>query len=162
MQFFSLPTEIRLKIYKELLVSPRPIVFVPAYDLQLPPLVQSDPVCLCPALLRVNKKVYMEAIPFLYSHNHFRFPNIFVPPRPFTDAATIAPIIRQIGSQASLIRNLCISFPKFQSDGQDSEISIWQPDIINLELIRDACTGITTLGLLILANNALALDSSPF
>jgi hypothetical protein len=108
-EFFGFPYEIRLNIYSELLVHPEPIVFVADYGPSSPPLFRSKRDGLCPALLRVNKKVHSEASPLLYSNNRFRFPDILTS----TDSAYIAPFLRQIGSQASLIRHICISFPTF-------------------------------------------------
>ena len=78
MNFFGFHTEIRLKIYSELVRS-EPIVFIAGYGPLSPPLFWSkrDNLSLCPALLRVNKKMYSEVSPLLYSKNSFRFPDIF-------------------------------------------------------------------------------------
>jgi hypothetical protein len=54
--FFGFPTEIRLKIYSELLVHSEPIVFVADYGPSSPPLFRSKRDGLCPALLCVNKR----------------------------------------------------------------------------------------------------------
>jgi len=61
-------------------------------------------------------------------------------------SAHIAPFLRQIGSQASLIRRICISFPSFD-DFQHDKARLHEAHIKNLELIRDTCTSITTLEL---------------
>jgi hypothetical protein len=112
MSFFGVPSEIRLKIYSELLVHSEPIVFVADDDgPPAPPLFRSKRDGLCPALLRVNKKVHSEASPLLYSNNRFRFPDIFTSTPSATNSPHIAPFLRQIGSQASLIRHICITFP---------------------------------------------------
>jgi hypothetical protein len=71
MNFFDLHTEIRLKIYSELLVHSESIVFVADYGPPSPPLLRSKRDSLYPALLRVNKNVYSEASPPLYSNNRF-------------------------------------------------------------------------------------------
>lgn len=55
MNFFSLPKEIRLQLYSELLVLPEPIVFAAAYGPPSRPLFRSNRDGLCPALLQVNK-----------------------------------------------------------------------------------------------------------
>jgi hypothetical protein len=106
--FFGFPTEIRLKIYSELLVHSEPIVFVADYGPSSPPLFRSKRDGLCPALLCVNKRAHSEASPLLYSNNRFRFPDIFTSSPSATDSAHIAPFLSQIGSQASLIRHICI------------------------------------------------------
>jgi hypothetical protein len=65
MNFFGFVTEIRLKIYSELLVLSEPIVFVADYGPPSPPLFRSKRDGLYPALLRVNKKAHREASPLL-------------------------------------------------------------------------------------------------
>jgi len=145
MHFFGFPAEIRVKIYRELLVLEEPIVFVAERcgDAHLSPLLLSRRYELCPNLLRVNKKVHSEAITLLYSENRFQFPNIITS---FAAYAHFAPFRNQIGSQASLLRHICISIP-----GLDYlqlpyiEDRLRKRDIKNLDLIRDACTGLTTL-----------------
>jgi hypothetical protein len=109
--FFGFPTEIRLKIYSEPLVDSEPIIFIADYGLSSPPLFRSKRDGLCPALLRVNKRAHSEASPLLYSNNRFRFPDIFTSTPSATDSAHIAPFLSQIGSQASLIRHICIAVP---------------------------------------------------
>jgi hypothetical protein len=69
--FFGFPTEIRLKIYSELLVDSEPIVFVANSSPSSPPLFRSKRDGLYPALLRVNKRAHSEASPLLYSNNRF-------------------------------------------------------------------------------------------
>jgi hypothetical protein len=143
MNLFDFPKEILLQIYSELLVRSEPIVFVADdYSSPSPPLFRSKRDGLCPALLEVNKKVHSEASPLLYSNNRFRFPDILTS----TDSAHIAPFLCQIGSQASLIRYICITFPTFH-DFQHDRARLHEAHIKNLELIRDTCTSITTLEL---------------
>jgi hypothetical protein len=93
MNFFGFVTEIRLKIYSELLVLSEPIVFVADYGPPSPPLFRSKRDGLYPALLRVNKKAYREANPLVYSNNRFRFPDIFTSIPSATDSAHIAPFL---------------------------------------------------------------------
>src|SRR5271156_491988 len=144
--FFDFPTEIRLKIYSELLVHSEPIVFVADSGRSSPPLFRSKGDGLCPALLRVNKRAHSEASPLLYSNNRFRFPDIFTSTPSATDSAHIVPFLSQIGSQASLIRPICIAFPTFDDYRRD-RARLHEAHIKNLELIRDTCTGIATLEL---------------
>lgn len=161
LRFFDFVIEIRLKIYSELLVHSEPIVFVASYGPPSPPLFRSKREGLCPALLRVNKKVHGEASSLLYSNNRFRFPDIFVSTPSATDSPHIAPFLRQIGSQASLIRHICITFPTFH-DFRHEGAMLHEAHIKNLELIRDTCTSITTLELLLPPDSAnYAFDDSP-
>ncbi|KAH6695902.1 hypothetical protein BKA61DRAFT_498225, partial [Leptodontidium sp. MPI-SDFR-AT-0119] len=159
--FFDFVIEIRLEIYSEPLVHSEPIVFVAGYGPPSPPLFRSKRGGLCPALLRVNKKVHGEASSLLYSNNRFRFPDIFVSTPPATESPHIAPFLHQIGSQASLIRHICITFPAFY-DFQRKRVMLHEAHIKNLELIRDICTSITTLELLFPPYSAnYAFDDSP-
>ena len=146
MNFFGFPKEIRLQIYSELLVCSDPIVFVADYGPLSPPLFRSRRDGLCPALLEANKKVYSEASPLLYSNNRFRFPNAFASISSAADTPHIAPFLRQIGSQASLVRHIYITFPTF-NDFQHGRARLHEAHIKNLELIRDTCPRITTLEL---------------
>lgn len=73
--FLSLPTEIRLKIYSELLVLSKAIIFTGHYSYLLPFMFQPKGYGLYPVLLRLNKQIYREASPILYSNNCFRFPS---------------------------------------------------------------------------------------
>ncbi|KAF2270179.1 hypothetical protein CC78DRAFT_194405 [Lojkania enalia] len=102
---------------------------------------------ICPALLRVSRQVHREAIPLLYSNNRFRFPQV-ITNSCRTDSAHIAPFLGQIGSQASLIQHICITFPSFEHP-QPSTARIHEEHVENLELIRDTCTSIKTLELLV-------------
>ena len=162
MSLFGLATEIRLKIFSDLLILSEPIVFVPDHGPSLRLFRSGGGERLYPELLRTNKQAYREASPLLYSHNRFVFPDISASTPPAADGALIAPFVRQIGSQASLIRHICLSFPAFE-DYQQKGARLHDAQIKNLELIRDACTGITALELALpvdLADYAL-LGGSP-
>jgi hypothetical protein len=140
---FALPAEIRIMIYSHVLIRSEPIVFEAGYGPSSPPIFRSKKDGLCPALLRVNKEVNLEALPVLYSNNRFRFPEVFTST---TTSAQIAPFLQQIGSQASYIRHICIPFP-IVNLSRSRKARLYDADIKNLELIRDACTGIMTIEL---------------
>jgi hypothetical protein len=156
MDFFSLPLKIRLKIYLELLVLLEPIVFVANYGPSSPPLFRSKRDGLYPALLCINKQAHGEASPLLYSNNCFQFPTLAL------SATDSAHILRQIGSHASLIRHICIPFPTF-GDYRHERARLHEAHIEHLALIRDNCTHIATLELLLqLDRMSYALSDSPF
>ena len=148
MHIFDIPGEIRLKIYSELLVLSEPIVFVADYGPPSPPLFRSRRDGLCPVLLRTKKRMYSEANTLIYSNNRFRFPDIFTSTPSATSSAHIAPFLHQIGSQASHIRHICIPFPTFDYTQPDSA-RLHKAHIKNLDLVRDTCTSIRTLELLV-------------
>ena len=100
-----------------------------------------------------------EASPLL-SNNRFRFPQVFTDTSFLTDSAHIAPFLYQIGSQASLIHHICITFPSFDHS-QPGKIRFYKEHVKNLELVRDTCTSIRTLELFVLPNHgSYALSNS--
>ncbi|KAH6684764.1 hypothetical protein B0J14DRAFT_573556 [Halenospora varia] len=164
MNFFGFPKEIRLQIYSKLLVHPEPLVFVADCGPPSPPLFRSKRDGLCPALLQLNKQVHSEASSLLHSNNRFRFPDVFTSILSATDSAHIAPFLCQIGSQAGLIRYICITIPAFPTfyDSQNDRAMFHEAHIKNLELIRDTCTSITTLELSVPPDRAnYTFDGSP-
>ncbi|KAG6357681.1 hypothetical protein INS49_013560 [Diaporthe citri] len=142
---FNLPLELREKIYSELLVVPGPIVFEPDDGNPCPP-VGSQRRGLYPAILRVNKKAYREASRLFYSKNRFEVPNVIGSPG-FPEIASVALFLSQIGCQASLIRYICIDFPRWDFDDQPEGGSFHPGDIRNLELVRASCQNIRVLEL---------------
>jgi hypothetical protein len=159
MYFFSFPTEIRLKIYSELLIHSGPIV-IRLSDGAFYPLKKADLPHLCPEVLRVNKKVHSEASALLYSQNCFKFHDF---ERPDQSTAVYTYILRclaqpvylgdrtdflhQIGSQMSLIRYICIPFPSYVQGFPRDRAKLNEVYLKRLERVRDTCKGITTLEL---------------
>ena len=142
MNVSNLVTEIRHRIYSELLINSGPIDFVADYGPPSPPLFRRQRDGLYPAVLRVSRMMYDEASPILYSRNCFQFPEIFTDP----PSAHIRPFLDQIRSQARLIRHICIPFPMIDYP-QLASAMLHEAHIKNLGLIRDTCTGIQTLEL---------------
>jgi hypothetical protein len=114
--FFHFAAEIRLKIYEELLVLSEPITFRTIQDPSWPPLCLSKRYGLCPAVLRVNKRVQCEARPLLYSSNRFRFSDLEPTPRLDTKSAVLASFLSQIeaffATSASISPPLTITDPE--------------------------------------------------
>jgi hypothetical protein len=107
--FFSFPSEIRNKIYKEALVLSELIVLCAMqyggiYGLALPRNSRvCEPLRLCPAILLSNKRVHREASPLFYSRNRFRL-----------DGGFLTLFLDHIGPQnASFLRHIYIAFPAF-------------------------------------------------
>jgi hypothetical protein len=150
MAFFDLPAEIRLHIYSKILVCSdafnlaiiyRPYMKIRRFSPKKPGVN--------PSILRVNKKIHRETSPVLYSENTF-YLLLFaddVALRPDSPEMTgSANFFNQIGGQASLIRHVFINFPNF-SNLENGEVEFNEITGKKLGLIRDACTGITTLHL---------------
>jgi hypothetical protein len=143
-KFFHFPTEIRVKIYEELLVHSEPITFTTCDDHSWPIAFLSKRYGLCPALLRANTTVHREARPLLYSSNCFRFCDL----ERHTlcgKSAVLTSFISQIGLQnASFLRHVCIDFPAFD-DYRPGTAMLQEDSIKTLDLIRDSCKGIVIL-----------------
>jgi hypothetical protein len=160
MDIFAFPPEIRLRIYSELLVHRGPINFLARFWGDLSSRLCPEGIDLCPTLLYVNKQVYREAISLLYSDNCFRFSDL--------DAAstqyytTIAAFVQQIGVQAGRLRHVCIPFPPTPLEEDYSGLQ--KERFADLDLLRDACPGITTLELSLPSDRAdiVLRDSSVF
>ncbi|KEF51026.1 uncharacterized protein A1O9_12910 [Exophiala aquamarina CBS 119918] len=146
MNFSDIAPEIRQKIYLKLLVHPESTDFVADRGPPSPPLFRRQRDGLCPAILCVSKMIHREASPLLYSHNRFRFPEVFTSAPSASTSAHIRPFFDQIGSYASHIRHICVPFPSFDYP-QPTRALLHEVHIKNLELIRDTCTGVETLEL---------------
>ncbi|KAL7927172.1 hypothetical protein ACQKWADRAFT_279718 [Trichoderma austrokoningii] len=145
MSLLSIPIEIRLRVYSELLVQDSPVEFGADHGPNNPRLVRRGGQGFCPAILRVNKTINREAIPLVYSNNQFRFPDAYISfesdtglTSSSTDVPYIAPFLRQIGSNVGFLRHVCINFP--------TSLASWEPPVLHEEhiqvfqLIRDTCT----------------------
>jgi hypothetical protein len=148
MNLSGIATEIRLKIFSELLVLSEPIDFVADYGPPSPPLFRRRRDGLYPAILRVSRMMHLEASPLLYSNNRFQFPEVFTSTPSAPTSAHIGPFLHQIGSRASLIHYICIPFFTFHYP-QPARAILHEAHVRNLQLIRDTCTSIQTLELLI-------------
>lgn len=155
MGFHKLPLEIRILVYSELLVQQHiPIHFEEGIRPSSPLRFRPRGSGLYPALLRVNKQIHSETIPFLYSKNSFQFPTIAN-----WDSATfetggqpslrslhirISPFLRQIGPEAAaFIRHILMIFPHCE------EVRLPEEELSDLELVREMCKNLTTLDLLL-------------
>jgi len=169
LNFFSLPGEIRNKIYEELLVLPQPVTIDIAtdswHDLHgVLPAVKLDTSGLCLALLHVSKRVYSEASFLFYSENHFTLPDQESPPGYPLQSAILTSFLDRIGRQnASLLHHICIAFPAFD-DYHIGRVTLREDSIRTLELIRLNCPNIITLETSLVTTDAMevainALDS---
>jgi hypothetical protein len=148
MGFLDVATEIRLKIYSELLILSTPIKFEAGFGPPPTPLSRSRRDELYPAILRVCRTMYDEAIPLLYSSNRFQFPEVYGSTQLVPAHAHVAPFLIQIGLQAKLIHHICIPFPAFDYP-VPKRARLDEVHIENLELIKKTCTNIKTLELLV-------------
>lgn len=144
MDLFAFPVEVRLKIYSQLLVHSK-LIHLKKREYPLPArLWLGERIDLCPALLRTSKQVYDEAVSLLYSDNCFHFPEEDKATTGYATGTTLAFFLGQIGLLARLLRHVCVTLPN-RSTLLGTQLH--EDHVKDLDLIRDACVGITTLEL---------------
>lgn len=150
--FFSLPSEVRNKIYKELLVHSNTIILNRTwYSDSI--VYSSESLHLCLAILLLNKKVHHEASSILYPRNYFEIQN----------SELLSSFLDQIGSQnAGTLRRLVIAFPAFHNDGYAIGITLQEDGTRTLDLIRDKCQNIVTLETTLHTSNAMEIRLDEF
>ena len=101
---------------------------------------------LCPALFRVSKQVYAEAVPLLYGDNHFRFAEL--------DSSStlchtpLVVFVWQIGpANARQLRHVSIDFPTVLLARGVHASALQDMCLENIDLLWDACPNLTTLDL---------------
>ncbi|KAJ5138967.1 uncharacterized protein N7515_003815 [Penicillium bovifimosum] len=125
----SLPSELRIEIFKYLLVQREPIEVVNLWNLGLHGLE--------PNILSTNKLFLVEGRPLLYGYNCFRF-------GPDSSRLALPYFIDDIGSiNASHLWNIYIDFPEVCKIGD--EVSLHDASLRMLEIIQAKCTNLRTL-----------------
>ncbi|KAJ5554938.1 hypothetical protein N7461_003408 [Penicillium sp. DV-2018c] len=132
----SLPSELRIEIFKYLLVRKRPIA--PLYGICTRRYAFRG---LEPNLLRTNKLFLAEARPLLYGHNCFHFGLYFL-----SDNNRLELFLENIGStNASQIRKIHLNFPSFSKAKDFDDVNL-DPDCVQaFEKIQSKCTSLQTL-----------------
>ncbi|KAJ5142557.1 uncharacterized protein N7515_001344 [Penicillium bovifimosum] len=123
----SLPRELRIEIFKYLLVQREPVEVV---NVRNPHRLERN-------ILYTNKLFLVEGRPLLYGHNRFHFgrrnSNLLI--TKFLDA---------IGSiNAPYLRNIYMDFPEVREI--EGEVSLVDVDLHVLEIIQSKCTNLQTL-----------------
>ncbi|KAF6512777.1 hypothetical protein HZS61_007583 [Fusarium oxysporum f. sp. conglutinans] len=145
MDLFAFPVEVRLKIYSQLLLVHPALINLEKREYPSPARLRlEESIDLCPALLRISKQVYDEAVPLLYSDNCFHFPEEDEAKTGYATGTTLALFLGQIGLLAKLVHHVCITLPN-RSTLLDTQLD--EDYLKDLDLLRDACVSITTLEL---------------
>ncbi|THV53532.1 hypothetical protein BGAL_0048g00280 [Botrytis galanthina] len=148
--FLDLSLEIRRMIYDEYFIVTEPISFQTGPSSSLALHLDKN-YGLHPALLRANKKIHSEAVPYLYSNPVFNL--VGIPPTlllPTTDAA-FAYFLRQIGvPNTKLLRHIIIGFPEFNPAPRycyrPGQVPIpVEGSVRILKQIHDQCTELASL-----------------
>jgi hypothetical protein len=150
--FFSLPSEVRNKIYEELLVHSNTIILNRTWYLDST-IYASGILHLYLAILLLNKKAHREASSILYSRNCFEIQN----------SELLTSFLDQIGPQnAGTLRRLVIAFPAFHNDGHAVGITLQEDGVWTLDLIHDKCQNIVTLETSLHTTNAMEIRLDEF
>jgi hypothetical protein len=160
MSLSACPPEIRLRIYDELLATRETVVFVADYGQPFPPLLLAPGCELCPAILRVNRKMYYEAVHVLYSSNRFQFPDAVSSISPPASCAYIQSFLSEIGPHARLLRHIRINFPNIDYN-QRRRGELHHSHRANLVLIRDTCPRVRILEMQLDIAKTYIFDRSP-
>ncbi|KAK0622405.1 hypothetical protein B0T14DRAFT_563858 [Immersiella caudata] len=169
MHLLSLPTELRLPIYAELLVLDRPITLGTGQYYPDPRYLWTRTKGLDTGILRVNKQINREAMPFLYSNNRFAFRDMPTMENNDYDSEAEAPCIaaflRQIKANASLLRHIrmdmksCLAVPIWTAP--EGELVLAQQWIELLGLLKAACPHLSTVEMLSEALNGIFMLDEP-
>ena len=139
--FFSLPCELRDRIYKLVLLHQDLIDPWDNYDQR-----QKH----SPQLLHVNRTIYREASPLFYAHNRFDFT--------MGTSEDIASFLEHTGrNNADSIRHLCIEFPMFLHLDRDT-VTLEDDSAGILASIQSRCANLRTLTTARRSTSAMALE----
>lgn len=141
--FRYLPTEVKNKIYRELLVHTNTIFLdITAWSRQ-PSIFgtssrcYSISLCLYPSILLLNKTVHHEASSLLCSQNRFEI----------EDSELLTAFLNQRPRNAAFLRHLIAVFPKLQDSGNSGMATTDDESLRMLDLIHEKCDNIIILSL---------------
>lgn len=156
--FLDLPLKIRNTIYNHVLVIPHPLHIFQDPGCSLEVFAPERP-CSWLALTYVNRQISDETRKILYSMNRFIFQEMETARRQGT---LLESFLICIGSSNSrVLSHLCINFPAIERlPGLSSEARLTEDGLRRLQLLRQSCTGLKTLEILIFGHfaNILVAD----
>lgn len=136
--FFSLPSELRNRVYELLLIHQEPIdPWVDHNRLQE----------LTPGLFRANKTVQREVSSLFYAQNRFDFT--------MRTPEDVASFLEKIGrNNADYIRHICVDFPEF-FPLDPNNVALEDNSVRILAKIQSDCTNLSTLTTSLSSTNAM-------
>ncbi|KAK5936496.1 hypothetical protein PMZ80_011263 [Knufia obscura] len=139
--FLSLPTEIRNKIYEQVLVIPHPLYLFQEPGFSVDTFAPDKPFQ-WPALLYTNRQIHGEASAVLYGMNHFHFVDITA-----QQVDVLRSFLSHIGiTNAASVSHLCVNFPVAQNiEGEPRKFRLRDDSMQALTLLQDKCTSLSTL-----------------
>ena len=151
--FFSLPREIRHKVYKRVLIVAHPVFLFQDAGSRVETFAPDKPFQWL-SLLYTNRQMHSEAIPVLYGMNIFSL--VDTTPQ---QAGLLQSFLSCIGSMnAGLLSHICINFPVAESiEGQPGKFKLRDDSLQSLKLLREKCSYLTTLETFIHSKNSKGL-----
>ena len=151
--FFSLPREIRDRIYKTVLIVAHPIFLFQDAGPRVETFAPERPFRWL-SLLYTNRQMHSEAVPVLYGMNSFSL--VDTTPQ---QVDLLKNFLTCIGSvNAGLLSSLCVNFPAAESmEGQPGNVKLRDDSLHSLKLLQERCTNLTTLETLIHSKNSQGL-----
>lgn len=143
--FLTLPVGIRNKIYKRVLFVPHPLYLFQEPGSHVESFMPEKPVGWL-AILYTNRKIYREASAVLYEKNRFHLVDITE-----QQFGLLQSFLECIGPvNAASLSHLCINFPVVESAcGPSGNINPRLDSLETLKLVRDKCTNLSTLEMLV-------------
>lgn len=153
---FSLPREIRNKIYKRVLIVAHPVFLFQDAGPRVETFAPDRPFRWL-SLLYTNRQMHNEAIPVLYGMNNFSL----VDSTP-QQVGLLQTFLDRIGSvNAGLLSHLCINFPVAESiEGRRGKVKLRDDSLQILKLLRERTTNLTTLETFIYGKNFMGLTET--
>ena len=155
--FFSLPRALREDIYRKVLAVPHPLYMFqdsPSHKVES---FAPDRPRRWLALLYANRRLHEEAVPLLYSSNHFTFMDTTR-----QQADLLHGFLDRIGPAcADQLSHITINFPVVDKlSGPSSEYQIQDDDLRSLQLLQDRCTRLKTLETIVQTHNSDGLSKA--
>ena len=108
------------------------------------------------SLLYTNKKIHHEACVVLYSLNIF-----YLEDRTRNQRNLLQSFLNCIGdNNASFLSHLCIDFPIVERADRSGQFELKEDDFYNLKLLKEKCTTLMVLELLLYGRNLRALTKA--
>ncbi|ORX98185.1 hypothetical protein BCR34DRAFT_577444 [Clohesyomyces aquaticus] len=148
----ELPKGIRIKIYGYALVLLHPVyIFQEAPGSRLETFAPDKPKRNWLGLLYTNRQIHNEASAVLYRVNHFHLMDMTP-----QQAGLLESFLNCVGpTNAAAISRLCINFPVTQNiEQQLGTVKLRDDSLRSLVLLRDKCTNLSTLDLLVHYKNS--------
>ena len=154
--FFSLPREIRNKIYKRVLIVAHPVFLFQDAGSRVETFAPDRPFRWL-SLLYTNWQMHNEAIPVLYGMNNFSL--VDSTPQQVSLLRTFLDCIGSVN--AGLLSHLCINFPAAESiEAQPGKVKLRDDSLQTLKLLQEKSTNLTILETFIYGKNSMDLTET--